>query len=313
MITKFVTRAYNKIDKLSFGRIKKTSSSPRLGDEINYYNNIPNNASFLFPRKLDSFSSTEEYSLVLEYYPYKTLGDYIISETELNWIETFDQLNDTIQLLTSIKDYDSKNKSEYASQIYLQKTENEYFSLKKIYKDNDLFNSDKLIINDIEYYNFETIWEDKIVPKIKKYLLNYESTMIHGDMCFSNMLYHPQVGTRFIDMRGSFGKLGIYGDIMYDFAKLSHSVDGGYEFMINDKFTVNKIKDNMYFFDIQETPNKKQASEAFWNKFGNTKPKELIKLVEGLIYIGMCARHYDSSFRQLTMYLTGIRLLNQIL
>jgi hypothetical protein len=75
---------------------------------------------------------------------------------------------------------------------------------------------------------------------------------------------------------------------------------------------VNKTGVNQYELNIQETNNKKLASEAYWNTFSNEN-KSLIKLVEGLIYVGMCARHYDSSERQLAMYLTGIKNLNQIL
>jgi hypothetical protein len=38
---------------------------------------------------------------------------------------------------------------------------------------------------------------------------------------------------------------------------------------------------------------------------------DIIRLVQGLIFVGMCARHYDSTDRQMIMYLTGIKNLNE--
>ena len=37
-----------------------------------------------------------------------------------------------------------------------------------------------------------------------------------------------------------------------------------------------------------------------------------IKLIEGCIFIGMCARHYDSLERQKAMFISGLKLLNEI-
>ena len=37
-----------------------------------------------------------------------------------------------------------------------------------------------------------------------------------------------------------------------------------------------------------------------------------IKALEGTIFIGMCARHYDSLERQKAMFLTGLKILNDV-
>lgn len=39
--------------------------------------------------------------------------------------------------------------------------------------------------------------------------------------------------------RGKFGKYDIYGDPRYELAKLFHSVDGKYDFIIKDLFNIN--------------------------------------------------------------------------
>ena len=114
---------------------------------------------------------------------------------------------------------------------------------------------------------------------------------------------------KFIDPRGSFGEKGIYGDPLYDVAKLIHSFSGLYEYIIYDKFNVayNEGSIDYTFGDDQHI----YVKNAFLNHqiFNNVKAK----LIEGLIFIGMCSRHYDSLDRQLVMYSTGLKILNGLL
>jgi hypothetical protein len=62
---------------------------------------------------------------------------------------------------------------------------------------------------------------------------------IHGDFCFSNLLFDPKARiVKMIDPRGEFGVPGIYGDHRYDLAKLAHSYAGGYDLIVSDQFQV---------------------------------------------------------------------------
>jgi hypothetical protein len=124
---------------------------------------------------------------------------------------------------------------------------------------------------------------------------------------------HPTNGDlvlKFIDPRGSFGKTNFYGDPYYDWAKISHSCNGGYEYFINDYFSVNQLTSNEFVLrkDYDST-----VTEIFFEeveKLGLDKRK--IRTLEATIFIGMCARHYDSLDRQKAMYLTGLKILNEI-
>lgn len=306
----FNTRAYNRIEVLPFGVIRKSSESDRLSDEISYYDSIPEDMIHFFPRKLGSSVSDKNYSLTLEYYPFKTLGEYMISNEQVDWMKVFSHLNGA---LAHMADHSRQNSSvgKNAVAMYVNKTKNEYENLKNSFYDSELFTCKSIVLNGFEYKNFETIW-DRVKSVIETHLVNYSETMIHGDMCFSNILYHPSVGPRFIDMRGSFGDRGIYGDKLYDYAKLLHSVEGGYELFINDKFTATKMNRGIYEYWLYVNKNKEQALSAYLKTFENENI-HLIRLVEGLIFVGMCARHYDSKERQLIMYLTGVKNLNEAL
>ena len=127
-------------------------------------------------------------------------------------------------------------------------------------------------------------------------------------MCFSNILCSKRKNImRFIDPRGSFGEQGIHGDPCYDIAKLIHSYEGGYEYIINDRFELKMGTDIVFKFannNLHLIQNSFKKHKAFQN------PKA--KLIEGLIFVGMCSRHYDSLDRQIVMYLTGLNILNEI-
>jgi hypothetical protein len=68
------------------------------------------------------------------------------------------------------------------------------------------------------------------------------ATVMHGDFCFSNILYNSRVRRiRVIDPRGfAFeGRHDVFGDTRYDLAKLGHSILGRYDHIIAGRCSVN--------------------------------------------------------------------------
>ena len=108
------------------------------------------------------------------------------------------------------------------------------------------------------------------------------------------------------------GNTKYFGYPYYDLAKISHSCSGGYEYFIYDKFNVDVDKNsfNLTFSsgNVKDSINDKFINLV--NRYGFNY--ETIKLIEGCIYVGMCARHYDSLERQKAMYITGLNILNEI-
>ena len=327
---KLVTRAYNSftIDETR-GVITKISSTQRLEDEIGYYVSLnaahPDKAVY-FPRILASSELGETKRWMdLELYDYPNLGMYLLGQYQMkSWSRVFGQLSNILTSWSYTYPRSTWSKEEIrkaAYDMYITKTEREYQAFVDGWHNSfeclfaDQFRSHNLILNKKEYLLFEVVW-----PQIKKYIeknmLDFIPTMIHGDCCFSNILYGEGKSIlRFIDPRGSFGKQGIYGDIRYDVAKLYHSVDGTYEAFINDKFelyssgNVKELKVN----DRHARSEIHYAFDEFENIFFPQYNQKQIKIIQGCIFIGMCARHYDSLTRQHAMYLTGIRLLNEAL
>ena len=324
---KLVTRAYNRFDvDHRRGVMRKISSTERLKDEITYYlilnRDHPDQAVY-FPRILDHFTKDPDYWMDLELYSYSNVGKFLFSN-ELampSWSEFFINLRDILLEFKKVKpltQWSDETIQAAARDMYITKTEKEYLNFYEGWRDKfeclfiDQIPNHLMYINKKEYLPFEIIW-----PNIKKYIednmLNFSPSLVHGDCCFSNILYGPDANIiRFIDPRGSFGPKGIYGDIRYDVAKLYHSVDGTYEAFITDKFKVTQ-SGNTFELDIKDNGEITWAKNEFEYFFFPEFNKKEIKILQGCIFIGMCARHYDSLERQRAMYLTGIRLLNEAL
>ena len=154
-----------------------------------------------------------------------------------------------------------------------------------------------------------TIMEKEVERLIQK----TEIHIIHGDFCFSNILYdltHQII--RLIDPRGEFGERSIYGDPRYDLAKLRHSVNGLYDFIMADMFQINSNDTN---FDTQIYTN--DLIPQIQREFDNLLVESGYNLndlmfIQGLIFISLTPLHKENFNRQLMLYLTGIQTLNQV-
>lgn len=317
----FITRAYNQISLGNLGTIQKKSTEVKLEKEYEYYTKVPSQLQIFNPRVIDFSKIDNEYTLELEYYAYNNLSHYMTNvdlDLEL-WNNVAKFLYNSLVEFEKVKyvHFSVNDVQSYKHSMYIKKTENEYYNLKNNFEYfSELSKYDHLLINGIEYKNFEVIWS-QIQKYIDQNIVNEKECMsfIHGDFCFSNILCgvndNKQVTLKYIDPRGTFGIDGCHGDKYYDLAKLKHSVDGAYEYIIYDLFQLN-TKSNQINFSFKND-NSKKVLELFNQQIFHNFDQNKIDLLQGLIYIGMCARHYDSLDRQKIMYSTGIRLLNSFL
>lgn len=317
----FITRAYNSFEINSAEQtITKLSKEKRLENEIRHYHSIPEVFKVYFPRLIDSGFKEDQYYLELELCGYNNLGEKLVRETEISFKEWEKIAIRVGQILERFQEFplQATPDEERLSilDMYEIKTSREY---KKLVANFEIFSAiskhNYVNLNKKVCRNFELIW-----PDIKKLLQNfYENTnfcFFHGDLCFSNILYgnvSSEVILKFIDPRGKFGLLDAYGDPYYDLAKLMHSTDIGYEYFIYDKFAVTKdLADGVFRIEYANS-NKQSVNKIFHDVLYSKHDLKRIKLIQGLIYVGMCARHYDSTERQLAMYLSGVKLLNEVL
>jgi len=334
MQSKLVTRAYNRFEQdTTRGTLIKFSKDEKLRREAEYYINLPEDLKIFFPRLVSSgFDlNTQEFFLELEQYPYGNLGAVLFGNSDglvrkrseliaCHLKKTFELFLEKKPTFTCFDDL---------KKMYVDKTEREQKNLVDNFQFFNAFSKHKLVtINGIEYENFHIIW-----PKIIKKYYGLLATkplysVIHGDCCFSNILFGGYINgpfhdnpddnlviLKFIDPRGEFGQHRVHGDFYYDLAKLYHSTNTGYELIIGDQFDEVKsvASDNIDFsFPEYLIDTKNQVHAAFMKEIYNGFDLTKIKLLEATIYIGMCARHYDSLKRQKIMYASGIKLLNEV-
>jgi hypothetical protein len=232
---KIETREFNNIIQTNIKTYKKISDD--LSGEIHYYLNIPIQIKDIFPIMLN-------YDDLNKWYEMENINGIPISKLYLNEELTIEQLDNILGTITRIHSiipcYNIIN------QITIPIYNNYSNKLKKRYENFD-------------YSVFEN--SDILYNKIYKGLVKYEdqnlgiSCMIHGDAVFTNILINNLGKIKLIDMRGKLDNiLSIYGDKLYDWAKIYQSLIG------YDEILENKHVSYEYKLEIQS---------YFLNKFSN--------------------------------------------
>ena len=219
----------NKINSRDFNDVSikdiKTylKKSDNLSGEIFYYKNIPNEIKDIFPIMFNYDENNKWYEM-------ENINGIPISKLYLNEELTLEQFIHVIGTINRI--HNSKNNiNEPLENLNIY--ENYSIKLKKRYTNYDYSqfkDSDKL-------YNFLL----KSLESYEKNNLGIKS-VIHGDTVFTNILINNFGKIKMIDMRGKIdNKLSIYGDKMYDWAKLYQSIIG-YDEILENKFISSVYK-----------------------------------------------------------------------
>ncbi|HEX4265701.1 MAG TPA: NTP transferase domain-containing protein [Verrucomicrobiae bacterium] len=307
-------RSFNaiQIDDLRGTITKRSEHKAKFLNEINYYRLVPRDLATFFPRLVDFSLAPQDLFLTLEYYGYPTLSEiWVFEEFEGKyWESVFQTLR---KIVSCFENYSAELSSKAAFDFYWNKTIdrlNTFSSQNRRFA--SLTKADVIELNGRRLLGWPKI-KKETEARVRKLSAKPRGRIIHGDLCFTNILYDPVSRLfKFIDPRGSFGESGIYGDGRYDIAKLLHSLDGGYDFLIHDMFLLehsgNRVKLQQFF------PSSRGAVlDVFTDVFGGDYPMKEIRLLEGLLFLSMCPLHEDSPSRQVAMFATGLRILNDLL
>lgn len=294
--------------------ITKTSKdNETLQDELDWYLTVPEELSVLMPRLVSYEKSSGNIKIVEEYYGYPTLAElFVFGELKTDaWSAILHQV---LLVHGEFRRFSGHIDAEDAKQMYIEKTQVRLDqAVKQDQRLRDLILADSFIYNGRLTKNLPDL-QEPLKLFIGKMVENLSPCIIHGDFCFSNILFDVSNQIlRLIDPRGRFGKKGIYGDPRYDIAKLSHSAHGMYDFIMADIFSVEKI-DGEYTGVIFSDPIHTAIGNIF-DRYVSEVGYDLkeIWLLEGLLFVSMVPIHYGQIERQLMMYLTGVSILNEVL
>ena len=304
-------RSFNNFNINEYGVITKTSTEKKLLSEINWYTEIGKTPlALLCPHFLGRKGDANTYSYQLEYMDYTSLAEYFvyypISDTQ--WKYIFETL---LVFANSLWNYEKAPETfaieQNATKMYLDKTNERVAKWER----QDLLNLEMVIVNNKPLHGFRYCWNAlqeklaEIIDESRKY-----SGVIHGDLCFGNILYAPKSSIfKFIDPRGNFGEDSIFGDIRYDIAKLRHSYHGLFDYITSDLFVIEQQAPNK--FDYKFLTNKIPNYNLFDNiLLDNGVDIDKIELLEGILFISMIPLHSDSKERQLMFFFQALQCFN---
>ena len=305
------------IDK-NRGILRKSSDDrEKFIGEILWYLKLPADIEYVRPR---IFSYSTDYSgpyVTMEYYSYHT-----VHELFLYGDLSYHQWRDIFSRIRFI--YDDFKRYQVSGggirpalqEVYLDKTCKRLDRLRRDSRFAPFFEK-KMRINGVSYVPLDIICQ-RLSQEIPARLYDVDTFhIIHGDLCFANIMVDSNFSfIKVIDPRGKFGSYDIYGDQRYELAKLFHSVDGKYDFIIKDLFRIDTDKDKARIdFQILDRHQEFDLYEAFLEVFRDEigENKADIELIEALLFLSMIPLHGESAEHQYAMLATGIQILDRVM
>lgn len=293
---------------------KASEHNEKLQNELDWYLKLPAELKVLTPRVVSQERYRGRTRITQEYYGYPTLAElYVYADLQLDvW---YSILRQVLRIHEKFRGYSSQTSPEDVRLMYLEKTLIRLGDLsEKNFYWKELLEREIILFNGCELRDFGSLYPS-LCERINVLSSNASFCIIHGDFCFSNILFdvHTQI-IRLIDPRGSFGNPGIYGDSRYDIAKLRHSVVSLYDYVVAGIFELEESAPGCFYGAVFANGVSRDLATAFDSmvtEIGYNLNE--IKLIEGLLFISMLPLHKDSFRRQKMLYLIGLSLLNEVL
>ena len=297
------------------GTLTKTSINKKLRNEIKWYLSIPKELRYFVPNIFEYSTDYLKPSIEMELYSYPSLDDYFVySNIDFDsWDKIFRKICSIIKIASKYTVNDSEIGKDLEKMYYRKTIDrlNEYLN-----SNTEIQSLKNLKINGKKTISIYKIIDslDTLIERFNLYNVS-EFQVIHGDLCFSNILFDRKNGIiKLIDPRGEFGKYLIYGDVYYDLAKLSHSVLGMYDFIILNQYKITKEGNDSYFIKFRCSEYHQMIGQIFikhmtLNKFDLSR----IRFTEALLFLSMLPLHKDNPTRQKVMLFRGLEIITDLL
>lgn len=313
--TAVAARVFNTIgiDKDRGLLTKRSENREKLIHEIKWYLKMPDALQYMLPRIYRYSLDWNEPYVTMEYYGYTTLHEMLVygDVNEAQWRTIFSRLLFILRDMGRFQVTDTNTDRKKAlKKMYINKTisrleslrDDEHFSA--FFEGNITINGQEFPSLDEYVCQMPALLERRLIMDPPPFCI------IHGDLCFSNILVESDLGfLRVIDPRGSFGDYDIYGDPRYELAKLMHSMDGRYDHITEDIFSVQVHGREIIYTQPQNT-------EGVYRIFREVFQPLLadyadLQLIESLLFLSMIPLHSDHLNRQYAMLATGLLLLRE--
>ncbi len=299
------SRFFNNI-RIEDGKVIKESRDAGfnglISDEVGWYKFVSGRGYENVPRIIKYKPLTLEF--VRGFHPYD-LGTKIKATNEK-------KMEAVRSIITSLQELHRLGSVEYseeiAEEVYVNKTMSRLYRVAGVVphkcRENFIVNGRK-VMNILHPDNANAV--KHIFNKVLK--RQGEFKVIHGDPTFSNTIIKT-IDSKpiFIDPRGYFGQRKIYGDTLYDFAKLYYSAIGNYDFFNQGRFI---LKLNGAEVNVKvESEGFEQARTVFEETMGNEIAS--IEVLHSLIWLSLSGYVIDDYDSILASYFKGLFLFQEV-
>lgn len=299
-------RAFNQLEITPEWIEKSSSKDMKIVAEANWFYKLPYSLRNFIPQYLGESNSKGQTSYRLEY----------LHNTALNELYVFAELPDKTwkRILTKCIRFLKTCSSEKAPLNSPCNTLSELFGIKTEKRLSEFCEVRGFTLDHKWDFNGDLISLDDIVILSKRYLPKdgHAFSVLHGDFCFSNILYDFRADRiKVIDPRGitTNGEVSIYGNIYYDIAKLSHSIIGLYDWIMAGYFKVclEGSKINLSIDTKEELQNIQQFyTELIQQEFAISNKQIIAMQIE--LFLSMLPLHNDDIKRQNALFANAFRL-----
>uniref|UniRef100_C6E5V7 Phosphotransferase n=1 Tax=Geobacter sp. (strain M21) TaxID=443144 RepID=C6E5V7_GEOSM len=308
----FGSRHFNNVTRTRQQVVKFSADIGKIKAEHDYYHLLPESMRrwFVMPYDLkkdeDGASYTMERLLVLD------MGQqWINGGLSVNDFQRF--LEDVVRFLDERPKRSCSRDKALANfdQLYVNKVKNRL----KEFESHPLCSYlDDMLRNGTEVKSLCELFDryfDLLSPYRQR--VPHFETIGHGDPCFSNILYDKRIRLlKLIDPKGATARDELYTDPFYDYAKLSHSVLGGYDFITNGLCSVFIDKDLRLRLQTPEPDFDAYASRFISCLESADIEMRQVRLYEASLFLSMLPLHRDNPQSVLAFALVAAHIIKEV-
>lgn len=306
-------REFNRLQPTKRAVIKSSIHDKKIRAEANWFSSLPPKLKYFTPNFLGTESVDGRSQYAIEYLHLPTLTDlFVFGRLALpQWKRIFSSctefFSECSQYTASEEDVVVAGASLYRDKT-LARLE-EYAAYGGIRLD------ESYSINGRSLPTIRKIIET-LVQRIEQ-SAPVELRVIHGDFCFSNILYDARSELiKVIDPRGidTSGRFSIYGDWRYDLAKMYHSVCGRYDHIVAGYFKSARLSDTEFSLQLPDSVSLKAIqSEFMGTTFSGVGVNEAsAPEICVLLFLSMLPLHSDAPKRQEAFFANALRIFSEI-
>lgn len=303
------SRHFNDIKSVGGRYVKKSTNSAKLKSEYEFLKNVPEHLKNYFVEVFEFSENPDSVQYSMVSYEYRDVAHMYLSNS-LNE-ETFQKLLSLIQKYF----YDARKPGNIGFENnsfdnLLKKNGTRFNELKKtaFYDSLNTFllNFKGISLSDHHLRIQEALKKREKIYRKENYIFS------HGDLCFSNILFSPQDSElKLIDPKG-YENNGMRSPY-YDMAKLSHSVYGNYDLIINNKVKLDFDENMNAFLNFSKYNHLIKYGGLFLNLVSRMKLDiTLIRLIESSLFLSMIPLHRENKRKAFMLCLRSVEIFEDI-